>query len=263
MERNNVLGMIVGYYLSRVDQRAYAQLGHDSQQATHRALGEALGVPANSIENWRDEFDPVHDNRRKGWHKREMYASRKRAIEALADLSDHELGALVQSMLDNPESPALDEVVQAVTAVESATDETKLTICLRGPTGHKAEEAFREEHEKTGWPLSGQLRDRRYDECGYDFQLEVADRIVAIEVKGLAGVSGGITFTDKEWSTAQEMGEDYFLVIVRNVATEPQFSVIRNPRTVLNPEFRAYTTVQIGWSVGHPALHAAESDDAS
>ena len=84
MERSHVLGMVCGYYLSRFDVAAYQRLGHGSQRATHDALAAALDVQSASIKNWRDEFDPVHDNDRQGWHRREMAPSRKRAISWLS-----------------------------------------------------------------------------------------------------------------------------------------------------------------------------------
>ena len=60
MERNHVLGMICGYYLSRFDVQAYDSLGHGTQEATHEALGDALGVKMASIQNWRDESKSAH-----------------------------------------------------------------------------------------------------------------------------------------------------------------------------------------------------------
>jgi hypothetical protein len=77
-------------------------LGYGTQQATHVALGEALGVPAESIKNWH-EFDPVHENERAGWHRRAMYPSRRRVIEAFGDLSEHELSTLVSAVARVPE----------------------------------------------------------------------------------------------------------------------------------------------------------------
>ena len=109
MERNRVLGMICGYYLSRFDEEAYARLGYATQQDTHEALGQTLGVPAESIKNWRDEFDPVHENTRQGWHKREMYPSRRRAIEILETLSGNELFDLVQAITTSPLGIEADE----------------------------------------------------------------------------------------------------------------------------------------------------------
>ena len=102
MQRSHVLGMICGYFLSRFDRRAYERLGYPNQQAAHDALGAALDVPSESIKNWRDEFDPVHDNPRRGWHRREMNPSRRRTIEALGDRSEDELYGLVMAVMADP-----------------------------------------------------------------------------------------------------------------------------------------------------------------
>ena len=75
MERNRVLGLVCGYYLSKFDKIAYEHLGYKTQAETHIAIGEILHVLPNTIKNWRDEFDPVHENTRRGWHQRPMARS--------------------------------------------------------------------------------------------------------------------------------------------------------------------------------------------
>ncbi|HQL50012.1 MAG TPA: hypothetical protein PLR91_02355 [Kiritimatiellia bacterium] len=106
MKRNHILGMACGYYLSRFDAEAYRSLGLGNQQETHRALARALSVPGRSIRNWRDEFDPIHDNDRMGWHKREMAPSRVRMVELLGGYSQVELLALVEDAIRTPTGPA-------------------------------------------------------------------------------------------------------------------------------------------------------------
>jgi hypothetical protein len=102
MERNHLLGMICGYYLSRYDDKAYRSLGFGNQRQTHDGLGRALSVPAASIKNWRDEFDPIHDNGRQGWHKRDMLPTRTRLVAALRDYSEEDLQALVSDAIASP-----------------------------------------------------------------------------------------------------------------------------------------------------------------
>lgn len=258
-----MLGMICGYYLSRFDQHAYARLGHETQSATHKSLAQSLGVPSDSIKNWRDEFDPVHDNPRQGWHKREMYTSRKRVIEAFADLSEREVFTIVAAVAQHPFGHTATEIIQSIIPADVDTDEGDTTFALRGPTGAKAELAFISYHQETGMPARGNLRDCRLDQCGYDFAIETEPDFTAVEVKGLAGQTGGIRLTDKEWQIAQEMGDRYFLAVVRNVGSEPQVSIIRNPSTVLEPDMRLYTTVQVSWSVNQSSLRQAEAERAS
>lgn len=258
MEPKNILGMVCGYYLSRFDQRAYDRLGYRSQQAAHEALGKALEVPTESIKNWRDEFDPVHENTRQGWHKREMAPSRRRTIEALGDLSEPEIFGLIKEAIAAPSGSSARVLVQAIDESDVGTDEA--TYGLRGPTGIKAEQAFRQFHHETGQPATGDLRDRTHDQCGFDFEIVTEGASVAVEVKGLAGETGGVSFTDCEWRRAQELGDAYYLAIVRNVATAAKVSLIRNPAAVLAARRRAYTTIQVGWGITHGALLGVRDD---
>lgn len=49
-----------------------------------------------------------------------------------------------------------------------------------------------------------------------------------IEVKGRAGV-GGVELSEREWLTAENMGDDYWLYVVTNAKDNPTLSMIRNP----------------------------------
>lgn len=253
MKREHVLGMVCGYFLSRFDRDAYEALGQGSQQATHDYVGGRLGVAPRSVANWRDEFDPVHENPRKGRHSRDMYPSRVRAISALEHLSQDALAGLVRTILAEPRGPSADETMRAVAEGESATETVHTP---RGPTGRSAEAYFREHHKHHALPRPGTLIDKRDHECGYDYEIVGDGDPVAVEVKGLAGSSGGITFTDKEWQVARAMGERYHLALVRDVATEPRLELLADPTAHLEAKFRAYTVVQTTWTVGQGELSA-------
>jgi hypothetical protein len=263
MERRQILGMVCGYFLSRFDQIAYASLGYRTQQATHDALGQALGVAPESIKNWRDEFDPVHDNPRRGWHGREMHPSRRRTIEALGDLGYDELLWLVHTITSDPAGNTADVLDSAIGDEDSCDANRGGGYGLRGPTGVLAEKAFEQHHAKHGEPSSGRLVDRRHEQCGYDYEI-IGDSVsVYVEVKGLGGDAGGITFTDKEWRTLKTHGDKYFLVVVRRVGVQPVVSMIRDPFSHMKAQMRTYTTVQTAWSVNEAVLRAAEKDAAS
>jgi len=63
----------------------------------------------------------------------------------------------------------------------------------------------------------------------YDIRSTDADgNMRYIEVKGRAGV-GGVELSEREWLTAENMGEDYWLYIVTDVKTHPTLTIIRNP----------------------------------
>lgn len=250
--------MVCGYYLSRFDEEAYASLGYGTQQATHDALGMALRVAPTSIKNWRDEFDPVHDNPRRGWAGREMYPSRRRTIEALGDMSQSELLSLVRTFIAEPSGPVAREFVGVLGGADAEDADDANAYSLRGQTGVKAENAFVAHHAHNSMPIQGRLIDRRWDQCGYDFEIEGASRSVFVEVKGLCGDSGGVTFTDKEWDTAKRMGDVYYLALIRHAGTSPQVTLIRNPFEKLEAQMRIVTTIQTGWAVAERTLRIAE-----
>jgi len=120
MERSHALGMISGYYLSRCDERAYQSLGFENKTATHIELARAFGIKPASVRNWRDEFDPVHENPRRGWDKREMAPSRVRVVEALGDVSDDDLLQLLRAAVACPSGAAVRRLVDLVGLVDIA-----------------------------------------------------------------------------------------------------------------------------------------------
>ncbi len=56
-----------------------------------------------------------------------------------------------------------------------------------------------------------------------------------IEVKARAHV-GPVALTKNEWFKAHRFGDDYYLYVVLNAATEPQLYIIQNPAARLKPE---------------------------
>src|ERR1043166_2602016 len=62
--------ILAGLYLSKYDSLGLKKLGFESFVEAFNVIGYALGSKPASIKNYRDEFDPLFPNRRKGWHKR-------------------------------------------------------------------------------------------------------------------------------------------------------------------------------------------------
>lgn len=56
-----------------------------------------------------------------------------------------------------------------------------------------------------------------------------------IEVKARAE-AGPVALTQNEWFKARRFGEDYYLYVVLNAATEPELILIQNPAAVVEPE---------------------------
>lgn len=256
MKENNSLALVVAYYLSKFDKIAYKKLGYMNYSVTHTEVGRILGVNPNSVKNMRDEFDPLHDNLRAGWYQKPLRPSRAKVIELFQNLKEEELRDIVFEILTNPEFETLEDVCDVVSSISKheKMEKGKSVFIIRGPTGKKAEEHFMAYHEMKGIPESGELRDKREHGCGYDFALITKEKELQIEVKGLDGDSGGISFTSKEWETAQEKGSSYYLVIVRNVSSKPNFQVIKNPYEVLSPKKSIFTTVQVRWNISESGL---------
>jgi hypothetical protein len=246
MKKSNYLTMVVAYYLSKYNDSAYKALNHGTKTKTHEAIGYALGVNKNTVKNMRDEFDPLHENKRAGWYQRDLRPSRQKIVELYQHLQEEELRDLVLEILENKNaldgdtSPDLIEVL----------DETNANpiFIVRGITGRKAEEIFLEFHKRNALPLHGEIIDKRDYGCGYDYEISGESKAY-IEVKGLDGDSGGISFTSKEWDVAQKEGEKYFLVLIKNVSSTPTVEIIQNPAKTLKPKKYIFTTVQIRWNL--------------
>ncbi|SFK27755.1 protein of unknown function [Desulfomicrobium apsheronum] len=245
MKPQNQLALVVAYYLSRFDAKAYEALGYGSQAKAHDAIASAIGVKPATLSNMRDEFDPAFDNPRKGWHKREMHPTRKKIIALFQDFSGESLLALVQGIIKNKEHT----LPRGVLAEIDAPVDTNTVFVPRGPTGRKAEEYFLDIWQTLGLPASDSVLDTRDQGCGYDFLLDGTTPQIAVEVKGLAGNDGGILFTDKEWETAKKMQDNYYLLVVRNVYNSPRHQIVHNPYSKLRTQQQLRTAIQISWHV--------------
>ena len=248
MKENNILALIVAYYLSKFDTMAYEQLGFGSGTETHREIGRMLDVNPNSVKNMRDEFDPFHDNPRAGWYQRPLRPSRRRVVEAFQDLAEEELRDVILEILTNPDfinSEDLADIIEPISRSEK-TDRREPVFIVRGPTGRKAEEIFINWYARI---FPGELKDTRDLGCGYDFEISNNGEVKKVEVKGLDGETGGIVFTSKEWGVARKSGDTYHLIIVRNVSGDPAIQIIQNPARILSPRKNVFTTVQVRWNI--------------
>ena len=99
---NSPYAYIVAYYLSRFDRDVYQKLGFGNMTDTHEKIGSLLGIPANTIKNFRDAFDPYHENRRRGWWQRELWRFEKEIYEGFKEYSEEELYVLVSQILATP-----------------------------------------------------------------------------------------------------------------------------------------------------------------
>lgn len=252
MEENHKLTLYVSYYLSRFNEDGLNNLGYSTWNEAFDDISKRLNVNRHSVKNWRDEFDPIHGHRA-GWYQRPMSPSRVRVVKAMEQLSESELRGLALDILYGQikEDPGnFDELVNVVSE-EKPNKESQ--FILRGPTGRKAEEFFKEYHTAHSKPFKGELIDTRDIGCGYDFEIKHT-KTYCIEVKGLANGKGGVLFTNKEWETALRLKDDYILALVTDVNQKPTIRFISNPAEKLQAKKNIVATIQIQWSVSENQL---------
>ena len=233
--------IVIGYAMSRLDEKYLRARNCESWKEAFAEAANALSVRSASIKNLRDEFDPVHENARKGWHKRPLRMSRQRVLRELQLVSDAGLLEIAGRIIGRDE----DTIIEAI---DSLADVNRIVynVAERLLTGRKAEDFFVANSERIINIASGDLLDFRQSACGFDFGIrEFPER--AIEIKGVKSKRGEILFTDREWTEAESRGEHYWLVVIGNLRAEPIPLVVRNPHASLNAKCDWRTSITVSW----------------
>ncbi len=235
--------IVIGYAMSRLDVKYLVARRLQTWGQVYVEAGNTLSCPPMSLKNLRDEFDPVHANPRRGWHRNtdRLRPSRQRVLDELEVLSDNALLELIARILCHDE--------EAVgTAIDSLAVTTHVAhnVAERLLTGRRAEEYFLEHCKELVGFDSSQVIDLRQAALGFDFGIDRRPEL-AIEVKGMKQHRGAIQFTDREWSVAEYRGEQYWLAIVGNLSAEPIARIIRDPHTVLSARCSYKTTIAAVW----------------
>lgn len=232
-------------FLSKFDADGLRCLGFENFIEAFNVVGYALGSRPASIKNYRDEFDPLFPNARKGWHKRPTRAYCLDIYEQYRNLGIEEFTALVKSFF------AID--ASAATELEDLdrTEEGASAFAQRLATGLAAEQYFVSVHADIP-SFSGLLIENttRYG-CGYDFRFRREpnhQEFLAVEVKGLTGQTGSISMTPKEYETASALRDRFFLFVVRNFRENPFHTMFQNPlETGLLFKKTERTIVHVSW----------------
>lgn len=233
--------LIVGYAMSRLDTAYLKARGCKNWKTAFAEAGQLLNVAPASLKNLRDEFDPVHANARRGWVDRPMRPNRQRVMGELCDVSDAALQEMINGILEH-HPDAVREVVSPL----SKPVERMHNVAERLRTGRLAEEFFLSNAKGIVDLPPSLLLDHRALARGYDFGVRDRDNI-AIEVKGMKQRRGGIAFTDREWSEAKARRNDFWLVVVGNLETEPVAKLFQDPTATLDAECRYQTTIAATW----------------
>jgi len=216
---------LIGYGLAKFDKDLAKAFGFNSKSEFYDFLVvNGVANTANTVKNRQDLFDQFFDNGRKGWwQKGDAYIHRKLLIDSLLGTESVESYADVIKLYlkDNFQVANFEPVVKPITQSRYRQIQE---------TGREAEEYFKSNYGLISLFERGSIQDARLFGDGYDFQVDFTDQSYSlVEVKGLKLEFGGIRFTEREVSQAEEQNDNYFLVVVSNLVESPQFSVTQNP----------------------------------
>ncbi len=156
--------ILAGLYLSKFDLLGLKQLGFGSFQEAFNVIGYAMGSRPATIKNYRDEFDPLYPNRRKGWHRRPIRDYCRKLFKKYDGLDLESFTGLVKSFVGYDEN-----VWSEVRADEDPAESG--AFAKRLVTGLAAEQYFESVHlalpEFKGYVAENTTRLG----CGYDFRL--------------------------------------------------------------------------------------------
>lgn len=239
--------ILAGLYLSKYDLLGLKTLGFESFVEAFNVIGYALGSKPASIKNYRDEFDPLFPNLRKGWHKRRTRDYCLAVFKAYNDLDFESFTGLVKSFF------GYDENVWSEILPTEQQDERASAFAQRLITGLAAEQYF--ESVQAGLPeFKGYLVENTTRlGCGYDFRLrsEPSDSnkdFLAVEVKGLREQTGTLSLTPKEYDVATALRERFFLFVVRNFRESPFHEIFQNPLSgILHFRRTERVSIQVSW----------------
>jgi hypothetical protein len=236
--------ILAGIYLSKYGSLGLKRLGFRTFAEAYNVIAFALGSRPSSIKNYRDEFDPLFPNSRKGWHKREIRAYCKKVLVEYEDLDFDSFTGLIQSFVH------FDENSSSLVQLKDEEEERASGFAQRLITGLAAERYFESVHSSVPAFHGLAIENTTQLGCGYDYKLQRRDRddFLAVEVKGIREQVGNISLTPKEYVIANDLQDRFFLFVVKNFRKSPNHQFFRNPiRSELSFVRTERRLIQVSW----------------
>ncbi len=218
--------ILIGLFLSKFDTEGLQTLSFNGFLEAYNTLGLAIGAKPSSLKNYRDEFDPMFPNPRKGWHKRKIRDYCKVFYDEYKNWSLKNFSELIKSVVYNQYE------IELLVERAAGQKQKEETFAKRLMTGQAAECYFKTVYQQIPVFQNRILEDTTKLGCGFDFKLclnSVGNDFLGVEVKGLNGLSGSIALTEKEYNMASYLRENYFLFVVKNFIEKPTHVYYRNP----------------------------------
>ena len=250
MTEANKRALVVAYYLSRFDRKGFRTLGYKTWNDAYAKIAEALEVNANTVKQMRDSFDPYCSQSRAGWHQRKLLPSRANVIQAFDEFDEGTMAEIVRRIMTGDRA-ASELYIAPVTATQSElatllNENNAFAARLR--TGELAEAYFIEQYPHLAQFSGSKLEDTRKLGIGFDFRIAFPQNYLAIEVKGVTGAHGYISFTDKEWNVARMLETGYILALVRSLNTTPALEFVAHPVAHIKATAKAVPSVALSWN---------------
>jgi Protein NO VEIN, C-terminal len=215
--------ILAGLYLAKYDSSGLRQLGFANFVEAFNVIGTALGVRPSSVKNYRDEFDPLFPNGRKGWHRRPRREYCKVISDTFGSLSLDRFTELLKFVIYKEHD--LDLLKENLDRQRGESQ----SFAKRLLTGQAAEQYFRSNYKQMISFHGLELEDTTNIGCGFDFKLSSPETFYGVEVKGLNEPNGTITLTEKEYAVASVLRARFFLCVVKNFRESPFHELYRDP----------------------------------
>ena len=106
LKDNKTMVKIVCYYLSKYldyngqKNYSYTTLGFKNRTDAIKSISIEFNEKENNVKNFEDQFDPINDNRRKGWYQKPLSGSFKNVVNLYSKFSKDDLEVLVKKLLN-------------------------------------------------------------------------------------------------------------------------------------------------------------------
>lgn len=228
--RNYELLNLLGYGLSKFDDKFLKEFGFNTKTSFFNYFVDLGIVETGSVvKNRMDLFDPFFTtNTRKGWwQKGDAYIHRKHLIDNLFGKENVKGYADIVKLYLSENYKIQDHSLKVKPIVKSRFKRLQ-------ETGLEAEIYFMNNFNEITSFNNGVLEDARLFGDGYDFQIDVNENSLLVEIKGIRERKGKFRLTEKEYFMASEYKNDYIITIVLNMNDLPAFLTIENPIKNLN-----------------------------
>jgi hypothetical protein len=233
---------LIGYGLAKFDLFFAKEFGCNTKTSFNKYIVRlGLANTEKAVSNRQDSFDPYFDNGRKGWWQRSQRQHIKLFIDSLfGDENVKSFVNIVKLFIKDFNPKIIIETLQIQPIVKSKFKQLQ-------ETGKEAEFFFMSNYNDVQNFENGNIEDARHWGDGYDFQINLDDKFLLAEVKGVRNKSGAIRITKNEFDKAKEYKNDYFLVVISNLSKTPKMNIFENPLMKIEFNKKETTSIQLNY----------------